>query len=432
MSASANGSTGGLPATADVVVIGAGAVGLCTSLALREAGRGVIVLDRAVPGTGASGRNAGVMSVAGVVPTATPGVIRSVPHMLLDPLSPLAIRWTYLPRLAPWLLRFVLASRPSRVESISSTLGTLVGPAMEAWERFLPDGPAALASGGGLLYAYRTEASFDRDALALELRRRRGIGLEILDDAGIGSLDPQLAGRFHRGILIPASRYTPDPAAFTAALAERLTAAGGTVARADVRDLVAEDGVTSEVRTSAGAIRATNVVVAAGAWSGPLARQVGAPVPLDTERGYGVELPRPGISLRTPILSGDYHFALTPALDGGLRLAGTDELAGIGAAPNFRRAEKLVAAAQTVFPELDAGGASQWIGFRPSMPDSLPVIGRAPRAPNVVLAFGHGHVGLTLAAITARLVAEILEGRPTSVDISPFRPERFRRLRGRG
>ncbi len=413
-----------VPGPADVVVVGAGAVGLCCALYLQRAGFRVAIVDRASPGAGASGSNAGILSLGNVIPTATPGILASVPHMLVDPLSPLAIRWTYLPRVAPWLVRFALASRRARAEACSRALASLVVHASEAYEPFAPEGPFGFRSTGGVLCGYQTDRAFARETYANELRQRGGIRFRLVDQAAIAELDSGLAGRFRHGTLIE-GRLTDDPRRFCEALAERFLTSGGELCQAEVTDLEVSARGVETLLTTAGPLAANAFVLAAGVWSGRLARKLGVAVPLDTERGYGVDLPEPNVTFRLPILSGEHHFALVPHADGSMRLAGTDELAGLGAPPNYARADRLIAAARTVFPELRTTGARRWIGFRPSMPDALPVIGPVPRVPNAYLAFGHGHLGLSLAGITGRLVGELVEGRAPSVDLTPFSPTRF-------
>lgn len=400
-------------------------MGVCIALTLQRSGRRVTVIERANPGDGASGHNAGIFSVGDCVPTAVPGVVRSVPGMLRDPLSPLAIRWSYLPRIAPWLIRFALAGGKRRVEEIAVALQSLTDRAISAYQPLLESLELAdLALPGGALHAYRTDASFAAGEYGRDLRARRGVSFQVLDDAGIAELDPGLAGRFRHGVYQPGAWFTTDPRGFTGALAARFTERGGRLLRAEADGFEQRGGAVRAVLTDEGRVSAGGVVIAAGAWSRRLVRKLGIDVPLDTERGYGVHLPDPGVSLRLPILSGDYHFALAPAA-GGIRLAGTDELAGLKAPPNFARADTLIKAARTVFPELRTDGAVRWMSYRPSLPDSLPVIGRVPGHTNAYLAFGHGHKGLTAAAITAELVEQLIDGRPTSVDLAPFSPRRF-------
>lgn len=406
----------------DTVVIGAGLVGVCTGLYLQRAGHRVILVERDFPGAGASGHNAGIFSLGNCMPTATPGVLAEVPHMLRDPLSPLAIRWSYLPRLSPWLLRFVLAGRPSRVESASAALAGLLARATKAYEPLLPAGD--VLHGGGHVLTYLSDESYAKARSGMALRSRHGVDFRVLDESGLGRLDPVLAGRFRHAVHIPDAPYTRDPQAFTAALTRRFLAGPGELRRGEAYDFEIARGRIRAVRTSAGRIAAETVVIAAGAWSRRLVRRLGLKIPLDTERGYGVDLPDPGLPLRVPFISMDYHMAITPARR-GWRVAGTDELAGLAAPPNYERAERLVEATRILFPEIGVAGATSWMGHRPALPDSLPVIGRPAHLANAYLAFGHGHVGLTLAGITGKMIQEMVDGDAPCVDPRPFRPERF-------
>jgi D-amino-acid dehydrogenase len=416
---------------ADAVVVGGGIVGICVALHLQATGRQVVVVERQHPGDGASGHNAGSFSVGDCLPVGTPGVIRAVPHMLWDPLSPLAIRWRYLPRLAPWLVRFALASRHRRVEAISVALQSLMAAAMDAYEPLIANTEAARhLRPGGILYTY-CDADAQRSAqYGWDVRGRRGATFRLVDEADIEELDPVLAGRFSHGAYLPDAWFTPDPRGFTAALADELLRRGGELHQATAVGFETSGSRVAAVRTTAGALQAETVVIAAGAWSRRLVRQLDMDVPLDTERGYGVALPDPGFTLRRPVVSGDHHLALRPARE-GLVLAGTAELAGLSAPPNWARSDKLVRVAKLLFPELRTDGAEPWMSFRPSMPDSLPVIGPVPSHLNAYLAFGHGHKGLAQAAITGRLVQELLDGDPPTIDPEPFRPTRFSIRRSR-
>ena len=359
---------------ADVVVVGGGVVGLCSALHLQRRGHMVTIVDRGGPGNGASGHNAGIFSISNCLPTATPGVIRSVPRMLADPDSALSIRWRYLPKLTPWLVRFLLASRPSRIEELSLALTSLQKQALRAYADLvpMPDADAMVFAGGHLL-AYASDTAFKKAAHSIEVRRKRGIDIEILDAAGVATAYPVLAGRVKHAVLVP-NTYYADPYAFTEAVAARFTDAGGRWLRCTAQGFETKRDRVAAVETTAGRVEASSVVIAAGAWSRPLVRALGFDTPLDTERGYGVRIPDPGIELAGPIIYADRHVGITP-IPGALQLAGTDELAGLEAPPNYARADLLIKAAKELFPEMNTDGAQKWMSFRPSHPDSLPVIG---------------------------------------------------------
>jgi D-amino-acid dehydrogenase len=409
-------------------VLGAGTVGVCCALYLQRAGHKVTLIDRLPPARGCSYGNGGLIQTGAVVPIATPGVLRKVPRMLLDPDQPLVIRWRYLPSLAPYLARFVGAARPGRVEEISTALAGLLSLASDSYKTLLADaGAAGMIRQSGELYVYESEAAYRAAQPGHELRRRRGIRVEEIAPGELRQLEPALAPGFRRAVFLPDSWKTIDPYLVTARLAEHFAAGGGEIVQEEVIDIaVAPEGPT-EIVTDRGRRRLDQLVVAAGAYSKRWAARLGSRVPLDTERGYHLTLPTPGIQLRVPVISGDYRFALVP-LAGGIRLAGTAELARVDAAPNYRRAERLLQLGRRVLPGLDGAGRQAWMGHRPSTPDSLPVIGRSPRFRSAWFAFGHGHLGLTLGAATGRVLADLAAGRAPPIDLAPFRVDRFRML----
>jgi D-amino-acid dehydrogenase len=408
-----------------VLIAGAGFVGLSTALYLQGEGARVTLLDPQGPGEGASKGNAAVLAVDSVLPVAMPGVLKKVPGMLLDPLGPLAVRWSYLPRLAPWLLRFVAASRRARVEEIAAALRPLLASAVDAWLPLAETaGVPEMIRRTGWLSLYETEESFRKAGWGLELQRRLGIQVEVLRAEEIRQAEPALAPIYRHGVIHPDNAYVLEPWRLAQSMAEAVRRQGGRIERRALTGFTFRDGRPVAAHTAEGEVPFDAVVVAAGAWSRPLARALGRDVPLDTERGYHMTLPHPGVMPRRPLYSGDHSFAVTP-LEIGLRFAGTVELGGLDAPPNYDRAEKLLTHGRRMFPGLDSQGASRWMGFRPSMPDSLPVIGRVPGLPNAVLAFGHGHLGVTLGAVTGSLAAAVALGRPPALDLTPYRPERF-------
>jgi D-amino-acid dehydrogenase len=323
------------------------------------------------------------------------------------------------------LIRFLVASRRSRVEEISKALNGLMIASLDAYDSLLRGTEtASLIHEGGLLYGYAGETPSAETQFGLDLRARRGSAARLLDRDGIARLDPNLGRRFGSGIYLPDARFTKEPMRFTRALADEFVADGGHLVNAEATGFRRRGGRVDAVETAGGPVVTANVVVAAGAWSRPLVRRLGFDVPLDTERGYGLTLPQPNVELPFPVISGDHHVGLAPD-DAGLRIVGTVEFAGLRAPPNFGRCDRLERATRAVFPDLDTAGARRWMSYRPSMPDSLPVIARSPKQENVYLAFGHGHKGLCQAAITGRLIRELMDDAETAIDVTPFRPHRF-------
>ena len=408
-----------------VVVIGAGIVGVCSALALLRAGFRVTLLERDAPGQGASFGNGAVIGEEAVVPVATPGILRKVPGMLLDPRGPLALRWSYLPRIAPWLLRFAAASRPKRVEAISIALAALLEGSFAAFDRLLEAaGAADMLRRTGWLCVYETEAGLEAYRPLLELQRRRGVSFDILERAALREFEPALGPIFARAVYYPDVGYARDSLRLVQVLAAAFGRRGGTLTRAEARGFeIGPDGPRA-VLTEAGPVPCDAVVVAAGAWSKRLAAELGSAPPLDTERGYHVQFAAPGVAPRLPVYSTERGIIATP-LEVGLRVGGTVELGGLKAAPNWDRARVLLEQAERWFPGLRTEGHSRWMGFRPSMPDSLPVIGRSPRFANAIFAFGHGHCGMMMGARTGEIVAALAAGRDPGLDMTPYRADRF-------
>jgi D-amino-acid dehydrogenase len=408
-----------------VAIIGAGIVGAATAHALLDEGHEVLILDRQGPAFGPSRGNAGIIAHTDVLPIASPNMLRKVPGFLLDPLGPLAIRLGYLPQLLPWLARFLLAARPAAYERSIAGMIAIQQLALPAWlARAEKAGLGAHIHRRGALYTY----SDPRDAAGLEALARRqraaGIAVDMLKPQELRQLEPALKNRFAGAAFHPDCAHISDPLVLTMALFESALARGAAFEKAEVSNislgerpaLVGPDGWQRVV---------DRVVVAAGAWSKPLAAAMGDNIPLDTERGYNVSFPGvTGLTSR-PIGFKDDGFVMTP-LDSGLRIGGAVEFGGLNAPPNHARTRALYDKAATMvdgLPAFDSGRL--WMGFRPSLPDSLPVIGKARRNPNVVYAFGHGHYGMTQSTATADLVAALIAGRQAAIDLGHFSPRRF-------
>jgi D-amino-acid dehydrogenase len=410
----------------DVLVIGAGTVGLAIALRLQREGRHVTVIDRSGVAAEASRGNAGALAFTDIMPLASPGILRKAPRWLLDPLGPLSIAPAYLPRIAPWLFHFWRASFPERVKASAAAQAALMDLSIGETDAMLAAaGAADMLRSDGVLHLYESEAELAASQPGWQARADHGIAFTHLHGAqAIAELQPGLSSTLVAATFLPAWKTVTDPLLLTLALARRITELGGRLRRGEAQALApAADGVDVPL---AGAQRMTakHVVVAAGAWSHHLARTLRERIPLETERGYNTTLPVAAFDLKRQLTFGGHGFVVTP-LSCGVRVGGAVELAGLDAPPNFQRADVLLAKAKRFMPGLATAGGTQWMGFRPSLPDSLPAIGAAARDARVTYAFGHGHLGLTQAAATARLVADIVFGRPSALDLSPFRPQRF-------
>jgi D-amino-acid dehydrogenase len=408
-----------------VVVIGAGVVGLASAAALQVRGHEVCILDPAAPGEGCSFGNAGCLSRASCVPLGLPGTWKKVPGYLLDPAGPLTIPLAYAARIAPWLWRLHRATSVERVKAIADALHPLLDPTLEKWRPLAAwAGVPELIRQDGYAFAYESEAGFRADALGRKLRAERGVKIEVIEGPAIREFDPALSPAITHLVVMPEQGHVTNPLRLSRALAARLEAGGAKFVARAARDFELRDGRVARVTTDGDTLEAERVVIAAGAHSKPLAARLGANVPLETERGYHVMLESPSVAPRIPICSGEGKYFVTP-MEGGLRIAGTVELAGLAAPPDYSRADVLLPGGQRLLPGLRHGKVQKWMGHRPSLPDSLPVIGRAPRAPNAIFAFGHGHVGLTAASQTSEIVADLVEGRQPSLDIAPYEARRF-------
>ncbi len=407
------------------IVIGGGIVGIASALYLLRDGWRITVIDPEPPGETTSGGNAGLFALDHVTPVAMPGMLPRVPAMLLDKRSSLTIRWGYLRRLLPWMVHFLKASTPRRVDAISRALADMIGGAWDAFQPLIKDaGAADLIRRRGFLVVFRNDRFLTTMKRELDLQRRFDVRFDILADDEVRQLAPALSPAYTRGIYYPDCAHTIDPKLLVQMLAGELVRKGGEILRRRATGFeFGPQGVTA-VLSDAGQHPTDLVVLAAGAWSKPLATLLGNRLPLETERGYHVTLADPGVDVGLPIASGDLRFCVSP-LAPGLRLAGTVEFAGLDAPPDPSRQAVMVEHAQRMLPGLRLEGATYWMGFRPSMPDSLPVIGRSSHHANAYFAFGHGHVGLTLAAVTGRIVADQAVGRPPAFDLQPFRADRF-------
>ncbi|MGO9998547.1 MAG: NAD(P)/FAD-dependent oxidoreductase [Acetobacteraceae bacterium] len=417
---------------ANVVVIGAGVVGAATAIELQRDGHRVTILEPGEPGgeQAASYGNGTLLNPSSILPMSSPGIWRKVPGWLADPLGPLAIRWRYLPRLLPWLTRFLRAgATEARVAATARALRPLLLNAPELHRRLAEEaGVSELISRQGMLSVFPSRTEFVAEELEWRLRRENGVRWLELSADELRQREPTLSRRYSFGVLVEENGQCRDPGAYVAALVRHAVAQGAELRRARALGFRIEGARLLAVRTDAGEIAADRAVIAAGARSHVLAAAAGDRVPLETERGYHAVIADPGIAPRYPVMPSDGKMAcvMTPQ---GLRLAGQVELAGLDAAPNWRRAEVLRDFARRVFPDvpadLPASRVKVWMGHRPSTPDGLPCIGPASGCPDIVHAFGHGHVGLTAGAATGRLVADLISGRQPAIDIAPFAAQRF-------
>lgn len=412
-----------------IVVVGAGVVGACAALMLQRRGHDVTIIDPKPPGEGASYGNAGCFNGSSIVPMSMPGILKEVPHWLFDPTGPLSIRWSYLPQIAPWLIRFVRSGTPTQVAMQAKALRELLRPSLGVMMSLAREaGVGDLVRHEGHLYVYRTEKGFRKDQGGWLLRRENGVQLQVLDRPSLQDFDPELSPHFVKGIFIEENGHTINPSKLVKRLAEQAIRNGATLVNAPAIGIATDERRVRAVHTSSGDIAAECVVIAAGAHSKALAAQMGDRILLDTERGYHLMIANYNVRPKVPTTDAEGKFIVN-AMEEGLRIAGTVELGGLHLPPDWRRARILIDHARQLLPRLsntyNEQRVSQWMGFRPSLPDSLPVIGRSFRSPDVLYGFGHGHVGMTGAPMTATVLAQLISDEPPSIEISAFCPQRF-------
>jgi len=406
-------------------IIGAGVVGSACALALARDGFPVTVIERDEPGMGASYGNAGFIQTGTPLPFATPGILGQLPKLLFDRESPLKLRWRHLPRLTPFLLRLLANARPGKVEANARALQAMLDRSGEAHRAMLREaGATDLIRARGLLMVYPNQASFDHAKWEVELFRRNGVPVEALHDDAVWQMEPALNREYRRAYHLPETFYTVDPLAIAQSYLKHARSLGAELVRDGVRDIeMGPDGPVALLCDS-GRREVDQLVLCAGIQSSPLAKRLGLSVPMESARGYHLMLPEPGVDLQAPVVDGEMHFGVTP-MRAGVRLAGTVEFASVDAPPNEARARMLYPMAKKMIPGLSDEGAESWMGHRPTLPDSLPILGPSPKYDNVLFAFGHAMLGLTMAAATGEIIAKLAAGADPGVDLTPYRPDRF-------
>ncbi len=408
-----------------VVVVGAGIIGACVAWALQRQGDHVVLLDRDEPGRGASYGNMASIAVTEFLPASRPEVWLNLPRWLLDPLGPVRIRPASIPRLLPWLTRYFLAGRPAKVRQLTRDGARLCSHALGDWQALLAEaGLRHLLSEEGCLSLYADEAELSAAGAHLALLKEYGFDYRLIGNEELRALEPDLSPRIRHAAVFPDSRTVADPHALVRGIIQDFERRGGRFARGEVAGFAADGRLTGLRLQGGGTLAAGRVVVCAGAYSGRLARLLGERLPVETERGYHTQLSAPAVSLKHALIWPARAFMVSPTA-GGIRVGGTVEMASLEAPPDFRRATRLLAHARQALPGLNGEGGVPWMGHRPAMPDTLPVIGPSARMPGVFYATGHGHLGLTLAATTARAVAELLRGGTPPLDLAPYRADRY-------
>ena len=413
------------PAAGTIAVIGAGIVGICAAIYLRRAGYDVSVYDPGGPAAGASHGNAGLISPDSCLPIAMPGMLWKLPGWLTDPESPLSIDKRHVIGAMPWLYRFLRAGTPPSALRTAHALKALHGPAFDIYRDLLGSQIFNdLIRVSGTVQVWDEDAGRQDSPLIRQIWQENGVECQPLSREDLRQLVPELSRDMQGGLFFPNNGMTVSPRRLVETLCELLIASGGVLRRERVMKIVPEGAHSLRLLASRGDRRYGAVVVATGAWSRELLAPLGITPLLDTERGYHAMLTEPGVAPRMPVLHRGLGIGVTPMED-GLRLAGTVEIAGLSKPPNEKRVAALLKNAKRLFPALRTECFSMWMGFRPSMPDSLPVIDAAAGFPGLFMAFGHGHFGMTGGPATGRALAALVAGRSQDLDLAPYAADRF-------
>lgn len=410
--------------TRHVAVIGAGIVGVSTAIWLCRAGAEVTLIDRAPPGTGTSHGNAGVLAACSMAPVTAPGLVRKAPGMLLDRNFPLFLRWSYLPRLLPWLRHYMHNANDTDTRRIAKGLIPIVSDTVDQHKSLSSElGLEEWITDSDYCFAYQNRAAFEADHYTWALRANAGFVPDLIDGRDVHDYEPNMSPDITCLAAMKDHGFIRDPGGYVKALAKAFGDLGGKFIQTEVKDFDLSGGAITSVQTSQGTIACDDVVLATGVWSKPLMKKLGLNVPLESERGYHIVFENASGGPSRPMMIASGKFVATPMTQ-GLRCAGIVEFGGLDAGPSKAPLDLLRRQAKQAFPNLTASNEIEWLGHRPAPSDSLPLIGQVGNT-RVFTAFGHHHIGLTGGPKTGRLVAGLITGQPTNTDLAAYHPQRF-------
>ncbi|NCO20705.1 MAG: FAD-dependent oxidoreductase [Rhodobacterales bacterium] len=410
-----------------VAVIGAGIVGVSAAIWLLRAGHSVTLIDRAGPAAGTSHGNGGVLASCAIVPVTGPGLLKKAPGMVFNPEQPLFLKWGYVPHLVPWLVKYLKHANAADTRRIAAAMAPIVGDSLADHQ--------ALAAGTGAekwivpsdyVFLYQNRAAFQGDAFTWDTRRAHGFKWDEMERPALAEYDPIFTEDMRFAVRLGNHGRITDPGQYVKDLAAHAVAIGARLLKADVTDVVRAGDQVTGLRAGGDTIACDAVLVATGVWSKGLAAKLGIDVPLESERGYHIDLWEPNMMPRSPMMITSGKFVATP-MEGRLRLAGVVEFGGLDAAPSRAPFELLLRHARRAMPGLTWKREVEWMGHRPAPSDSIPLIGAVPGVRGAYLGFGHHHVGLTGGPKTGRLLAQLIGGRVPNTDMAPYSPARFAR-----
>jgi D-amino-acid dehydrogenase len=406
------------------IVIGAGIVGAATAIWLRRAGHEVTLIDKGEPGMGTSYGNGCILASCAIVPVTTPGLLPKGPKYLMDPNFPLFMRWSYAPKLVPWLVKYLSHANDGDTRRIAKGLTHVIGDSVEQHQALTRGTPAAKwVQESNYCFAYENRAAFDADKYVWDLRREAGFVPELIEGAEVQEREPILAPEMKLLAVMKNHGFILNPGKYVQDLVKLLQEMGGRFVQAEVKDFDLSGGRISAVDTDKGRFECREAVLATGVWSKSLMHKLGLNVPLEAERGYHIVFKRPSQTPNNPMMLASGKFVAT-AMDQGLRCAGVVEFGGLSEEKSKAPLALLRRKVKECFPQMVAESEEEWLGYRPAPSDSLPLIGEVGST-GVYAAFGHHHVGLTGGAKTGRMVADMIAGQPSNIDLRPYEPDRF-------
>ncbi|MEO9895592.1 MAG: FAD-dependent oxidoreductase [Paracoccaceae bacterium] len=412
-----------------ILVAGAGIVGVSCAIWLQRAGHDVTIVDRSGPANGTSHGNAGVLAAGAVVPVTVPGLLRKAPRMLFDPDGALFLRWSYLPRLIPFLRKYLSHATDAHVDHYARSMYYLLGDSVDQHESLAKDTPAQkFIHHDDYCFGYKTRADFDADRYGWSKRDAVGVKYSVIPGREYASFDPIFGDAFETVVRCHEHGRISDPGAYVNALADHFVEQGGTLLIDEITDIDVVDLSVTGVHTSNGVLRADHIIFALGPWSKKIAHKMGVKVPFESERGYHIELINPSQSPKAPMMVASGKFVVTP-MDGRIRAAGIVEFGGLENGPSTAPFDMIKRQVQKLMPDVRFDDVTEWMGHRPAPADSLPLIGTADDSGSTFQAFGHQHVGLTGGPKTGRIIAGMIAGKTSNADLSPFDPKKHA-LRG--
>jgi len=407
-----------------IIVTGAGIVGVSCAIWLQRAGHDVTIVDRAGPASGTSHGNAGVLAGISIVPVTVPGLIRKAPGMLFSKDAPLFLKWSYLPKLLPFLARYLSYANNAHVDHYAKAMTTLLHDSADQHLALAADTPAEQFIGlEDYCFGYATKAGFEADSYAWQKRKAAGFDFDVVSGQDYAGYDPAYGDAFETVVRCKNHGRISDPGRYVQALAEHFTNQGGVLHITNINDISMSGGAIQSLETADGSMTADHIVLAMGPWSKDIAHKLGIKVPFESERGYHIEMINPSQMPKSPMMVASGKFVITP-MDGRIRAAGVIEFGGLDHGPSKAPFDLLKRQVAALLPDITYDRIDEWMGHRPAPADSLPLIGANDAAGRSYSAFGHQHVGLTAGPKTGRVIADLITGNKPNIDLAPFDPRK--------